>query len=386
MSILKELEIKPIINAWGTVTKIGGSTMDKSVIEAMQEVSQSYLSISKLQENAGDHIARLIGVEGAFITSGAAAAITLSTAVCITGSDIEAIYKLPDTTNLKDEVMILKSHRFRYDQGVKIAGGKIIEVGLSDLTLEEQIFKAINEKTAMFLFLAESENLRGSLPLTTVSKILKKFKIPLVVDAAAELPPVENFKRFINDGADLVIFSGGKDIRGPQSSGLILGKKNLTRLCLMNSTPNHGVCRGMKVDKETIVGLTKAIENYLKKDWKKEYLRYRELNDLFCDNLKKFTEILFMRGYPTEPGIQPASIERVYFQIKKNNSGISTSELKHKLQNCNHNIYFGEYHDDIVFNPQMLSYNEVEIINSEIDKIWNDFSTSMNSPTNGTDR
>ena len=369
MTILKELDIKPAINAWGTVTKIGGSTMDESVIEAMREVSQSYLSITELHENAGKYIAKLIGVEGAFITSGAAAAITLSTSVCIAGSDIEAIYKLPDTTDMKNEVMILKSHRFRYDQGVKIAGGKIIEVGLSDLTLEEQIFKAINEKTVMFLFLAESENLRGSLPLSSISRILKKFNIPLVVDAAAELPPVENFKRFIRDGADLVIFSGGKDIRGPQSSGLILGRKNLTDLCVMNSSPNHGVCRGMKVDKETIVGLTKAIEIYLKKDWNKEYRRFQELNDLFCNNLKMHEEILFKRGFPTEPGIQPACIERVYFQIKGNNSKITTSELKNNLQNSRHHIFLGEYHDEIVFNPQMLNKSEVEIINSEINEI-----------------
>ena len=368
MSLINDLKITSIINAWGTVTKIGGSTMQKPVLKAMEDISQSYLSLNELQKKAGEYLAKLLEVEGVFITNGAASGITLSTSVCIAGSDVSSIYQLPDTSNMKNEVLILKSHRFRYDQGVKIAGGVIVEVGLSDLTLEEQITKKINPKTAMFLYLSESENLRGSLPLVTVSKILEKHKIPLIVDAAAELPPVENFKKFINEGADLVIFSGGKDIRGPQSSGLILGKKELIDKCFLNYSPNHCVCRGMKIDKETIAGLTKAVQIYIGKDWEKEFIRYDSLNNLFCNNLKKIKNISFKRGFPTEPGIQPSCIERVYFKVLEDKKNINTKKLI--LETKNKGIYFGEYQDYIVFNPQMLSVAEVQTINKEINNIF----------------
>jgi uncharacterized pyridoxal phosphate-dependent enzyme len=371
MDLYTKLKVKPIINAWGTVTKIGGSTMDPEVLEAMTEASRYYVSLSELHNNAGNEIANMIGVDGAFITSGAAAAITLATAVCIAGSDVEKIYRLPDSDNMKNEIIMFKSHRFRYDQGVRICGGKIIEVGLSDLTLTEQIEKAINEKTAMFLYLAESENLRGSLSLNIVSNIVKKRNIPLVVDAAAELPPVDNFIHYISKGADLAIFSGGKDIRGPQSSGLILGRKDLIDLCKINSSPNHGVCRGMKVDKETIIGLTKAIEIYLKKDWKAEFLRYKNLNRYLIESLSNVPWLTLERGYPNEPGIQPASIERVYITVDSTIAGFSTSDLKLKLEEAKYKIVFGEFHNNIVFNPQMLTRDDVKIIISEIKSIVN---------------
>ena len=197
---------------------------------------------------------------------------------------------------------------------------------------------------------------------------MKKHNIPLVVDAAAELPPVENFKRYINQGADMVIFSGGKDIRGPQSSGLILGKKELIDKCLLNYSPNHSVCRGMKVDKETIAGLTKALEIYINKDWEKQFKKYTYLNNIFCGNLKKLNNIKYKRCYPTEPGIQPACIERVYFKVLEDKKNLNNTKIISETQKKH--IYFGEYHDYIVFNPQMLSVNDVKIINNEINIIF----------------
>ena len=159
------------------------------------------------------------------------------------GTDSVGINQLPDTTGFKDEVILLKSHRSRYDQGIRMVGGKLVEVGYADLTLPEQLERAINEKTAMCFYLAESEYIRAALPLKMVASIMNKHNIPVVVDAAAEIPPKENLTRYLEEGASLVVFSGGKDIHGPQSSGLVLGRADLIKACHANACPNHSVGR-----------------------------------------------------------------------------------------------------------------------------------------------
>ena len=263
MSVYEDLGVKPMINAWGTITKVGGSRMHPEVLDAMKEASRAFVDIYVLKDNAGARIASMLGVEAATITSGAASGLAIAAAACMAGDDPVKILELPNTHGMKDEALVLNSHRILYDQAMRLTGIKMIEVGLSTFATVEQVEAAITDKTALFFYAGESANSRGSLPLKDIAAVMKKHGVPVVVDAAAELPPVSNLTAFLEAGADLVVFSGGKEMRGPQSSGLILGTKDLVRNCTLNSYPDHGVGRSMKVDKETIVGLVKAVEIFI---------------------------------------------------------------------------------------------------------------------------
>jgi L-seryl-tRNA(Ser) seleniumtransferase len=360
MSIYEELGLKTYINAWGTVTRMGGSLMNPAVIEAMRDASGAYIDLGDFHRKAGERIAYLIGVEDAFISCGAAAGIAIATAACIAGIDVVKINQLPDTEGIKNEVLVLKSHRSRYDQGIRMSGGKIVEVGYADIVLPEQLEAAINEKTAMFFYLAESEGLRGSLSLPLISKIMKQKGVPILVDAAAEIPPRENLKRFLEEGADLVVFSGGKDIRGPQSSGLVLGRRDLINACHANSCPNHSIGRSMKVDKETIAGLLKAVELYMSKDMKEDMFRMKCILHSLLESLKKHDDLFeAFEGIPAEPGIQPRICPRVYL---KNRGNIPAQELKKQLENGDVPVICGIHDDMIVLNTQLLAETDVPII------------------------
>lgn len=358
--IYERLGVKKIINAWGTVTRVGGSLVDPTVMEEMAKASRAYIDFEEYHMKAGEYIAKLIGVEAAFISSGAAAGIAIATAACIVGTDSVGINQLPDTTGFKNEVILLKSHRSRYDQGIRMVGGNLVEVGYADLTLSEQLERAITEKTAMCFYLAESENIRASLPLKQVASIMHKHGVPVVVDAAAEIPPRENLTRFLEEGASLVVFSGGKDIHGPQSSGLVLGKADLVKACHANACPNHSVGRSMKVDKETIAGIVRAVELYMDKDMDADLRNMESLVSSILDGLKPYDSILeAYRGIPTEPGIQPVICPRVYVKLK---NGMDPIVVKQALFAGDPGIVCGLLDKKLIFNSQLLQYKDVPVI------------------------
>lgn len=358
MGIYEELGVRKAINAWGTITKIGGSLMAPEVLRAMQEAAGAYVDMYELHEKAGERIASLVGVEGACVTCGAAAGIAIATAACIAGDDPVSILRLPDSTGLRNEILVLKCHRSRYDQGLRMAGGKLNEIGMTDYAILGQVEAAITEHTAMFFYLAESEKLRGSLPVSEISAVLKRKGIPLVVDAAAEVPPAHNLTRFLEEGADLVIFSGGKEIRGPQASGLILGNKKLIRACLANSCPNFGIGRGMKVDKENIAGLVKAVELFVKRDFAKVEARWESIVASILKGICGVSSIAARRGFPLEPGVQPVSVPRVYLKSSK----IDVLRLMADLKKGDPPIYVDRQGDELVINPQDIEDGEVAVI------------------------
>ena len=289
--IYDQLGVRKYINAYGTVTKYGGSIMDPLVLDAMREASRSFVDLVDLQQRAGKRLAELLGVEAAYITTGAAAGIVLSVAACITGNDPEYIRRIPNTEGMKNEIIILKAHSCQYEQQVRQAGGNIVEIGQSKRTELWELNRAINPNTAGILYFAESAFLRGSLPLKDIISVAKERNVPVLVDAAAEIPPVKNLTSYLEMGADLVQFSGGKDIRGPQSSGFIIGKKHLIEACALNSNPHAAVGRPFKVDKETIVGLLKAVEIYLQQDFDEEMKMWAKQTDYIADQLSQISEL-----------------------------------------------------------------------------------------------
>ena len=261
----RELGVRPFINAAGTYTAMTASLMPSEVIDAIEYASKHYVMLDELHDKVGERIASLVKSEAAMVTAGAASALTLGTAAVLTGTDRQKIVDLPDLGSMKNEVIIQKSHRFGYDHAVRNCGVKLIEVDT-----REDLERAVNAQTAMMLFY-NNNNTVGKIRDEEFVQLGKKHGIPTFNDAAADVPPVENLWKYTAMGFDLVTFSGGKGIRGPQSAGLLLGRKDLIAAARLNAPPNgNTVGRGMKVNKEEMLGMLAALELYLEKDHDKE--------------------------------------------------------------------------------------------------------------------
>ncbi len=358
MSIYEQLGIKTSINAWGTVTKVGGSLMAPEVLKAMAEAGQHYVELNTLHKAAGEHIAKLTGAEACCVTCGAAAGLAIATAACIARMDDAARLQLPDTTGLKNEVLVLKCHRILYDQAVLLSGARFVEVGRTSYAMLREVEAAITDKTAAFFYASEAEPMRGSIPLEQLSPLLKKHGIPIIVDGAAELPPKSNLTRFHRQGADLVVFSGGKELHGPQSSGLILGSKELIKACDACCCPNYGVGRCMKIDKETIAGIVKAVELFMAKDYDEQDRQWTDMSKRMASAIVKAGKATVRLGYPQEPGIQPVQILRVYLTPLEK----TAQQVYDALLAMDPQIYTGLSHGELVLNPQCLKEEEVQTV------------------------
>ena len=259
--VIRELGVRTFINAAGTYTSLTASLMPRPAWEAMTVASRQFCPLQDLHDAVGKRIAELARSEAALVSAGAASALTIATAACVTGTDKEKVRRIPDTRGMKNEVIVQKSHRNGYDHGVRNAGIRLIEVETA-----EQIEKAVHARTAMLFFLQSADN-RGQIGYEEFAKLGKKHNVPTMMDAAADLPPVENLWKFTKAGFDLVVFSGGKGITGPQSAGLLLGRKDLIEAGRLNSSPNSdSICRGNKVNKEELVGMLVALEMFVNRD------------------------------------------------------------------------------------------------------------------------
>lgn len=355
MSVYEELGVRPLINAWGTVTAVGGSLMAPEVLEAMREASTAFVDLHALQRRAGERIASLLGADAACVTSGAAAGLTVAAAACMTRLAPDHRAQLPVTTDLPDECLMLRSHRNRYDKAASMSGIRIVEV---EGTSIDDVHAAITDRTAMFLYMAESEDSPGSLALTAVAAAMRAHRIPVVVDAAAELPPRSNIPRYLGGGADLLVLSGGKEIRGPQSSGLILGGAELITQCAAHAYPHHGIGRGMKTDKETIAGLVKAVELFAQRDEDALFARWERAIDDIVTALSVNDDVSVRRHTPVGPGIQPTVIPRAYITPVRR----SSEKVAELLLAGDPAVAVGIDGADIAINPQCLSADQIPLV------------------------
>lgn len=267
--VIAELGITPVINAAGTFTVLTASLMPPEVVEAIREASTKYVRLDELQTAAGKRIAESLECEAALVSAGCASALSLATAACVTGKDSEKIKRIPDTRGLKNEVIAQVSHRTGYNHAIRNAGVEVIEVETA-----QELERAVNPRTAMLFFLnfQAGEGRIGSEEFVALGK---KHDIPTLIDAAADVPPVDNLFRFTKMGFDMAAFSGGKGLRGPQSAGLLLGRKELIEAAAMNNSPNSDtLCRTNKVNKEEIVGMVAALEVYLQRDHKADWAEW----------------------------------------------------------------------------------------------------------------
>jgi L-seryl-tRNA(Ser) seleniumtransferase len=291
---LQSLGVPRRLNAAGTLTRLGGALMAPEVLQAMQEAAACSVDMAELQTAASQRIAGLTGAEAGLVTTGASAGLTLATAACLAGWDAARMAALPDTQGMPARVLMHRTHRNTYDHAVRLAGGCIVDIGHNDRgtgagvrSLEAwEIESALDAQTAAFVFVASPE----ALPLLpVVLEVMHRHGLPVVVDAAAQLPPRENLRRYVKMGADLVVFSGGKALEGPQSTGLLIGRRDLIGSALLQmmdmdvhprtwapaglvdmarlrGTPLHGIGRGFKVGKEEIAGLLCALERFAARD------------------------------------------------------------------------------------------------------------------------
>lgn len=262
-NVYERIGVRPLINARGTWTYLSGSLLLPEVREAMQAASRQFVDMIELQAAVGRRLAALSGAESGMVTSGSAGAMAAATAACMAGSDPEKIWHLPDTTGIKNEVVMLGG-RIAFDSAIRLAGAKLVIVNaLNDLR------SAIHEQTAMVYTTWRDDNLAKALEIT------RPAKVPLLLDDAAGIPPFDNLSRYAKMGVDLYCFSGGKGIRGPQCAGILLGRKDLIDAALKNYSPYEGaICRPMKVGKEEIIGMLTAIEAWQKLDmnaWNREW-------------------------------------------------------------------------------------------------------------------
>lgn len=290
--IYASLGVPTIINAKGPATRLSGGVMAPEVADAMREATRHCVDMATLQGRASEILAEVTGAEAGIVTSGAAAAVLLGTAACVAGLDPGAMNRLPDTTGLRDEVVVVRSQRNFYDHAVRQVGVKLVEVGLADRYAGAgvrdaeawEIGDAIGPRTALVFYVA---NPRSQPSLEEVVAVAHSAGVPVLVDAAAQLPPADNLRRFVAAGADLVAFSGGKAILGPQGTGILVGRRDLVQSAALQSLdqdiwfsmweppaslfdkhrlkglPQHGIGRPCKVGKEEVVGLLVALRRFV---------------------------------------------------------------------------------------------------------------------------
>ncbi len=280
-NVYSRLGVKTVINCRGTWTYLSGSLQFPEVRDAQAEAGKYFVNMVELHKAVGRRLAELTGAESGLITSGAAGAMAAATAGCMAGTDPKKIWQLPDTTGLKHEV-IMAGGRSAFDSAIRLTGAKLVLVEKPD-----DIANAINENTAMIYTTDLGDK------LVREAAIAKDHNVPLLLDDAAGIPPIDNIKLYAKMKLDLYTFSGGKGLRGPQCSGVLLGRKDLIEAAMRNSCPFEGsVCRPMKVGKEEVIGCLTAIETWLKADSKKLYDEW----NLRVDRIAKLVE--------TVPGVR----------------------------------------------------------------------------------
>lgn len=355
-----ELGVRPVINAAATLTRLGGSRMPPPVVEAMAAGADAFVDLTELHRLAGERIAGLTDNEACYIASGAAAGIALAVAACITGKDPARIARLPQFDGPPAEVIVHRSQRNGYDHAARQTGATLVEIGMAHTTQRWELEAAIGLRTACVLYFAGAHYAPGALPLFQVVEIAHARGVPVLVDAAAQIPPIANLWRFTRElGADVAIFSGGKGLRGPQSSGLVLGCRGIVEACYANGNPNHSLGRPMKVGKEEMLGIVAAVEWSLAQDEGALLAGYEATVDRWLVGLRGIAGVSAERGYPSEAG-QPHS--RAIVRIAPPCPS-SRDELVALLWEGDPRIAVSPAGDDaIALNPQTLEPGEDRLV------------------------
>jgi uncharacterized pyridoxal phosphate-dependent enzyme len=356
---LADLGLRPVVNASATLTRLGGSLMRPETVAAMAAASDSFTDIPEMQRAVGERIAAITRNEACYVSSGAAAGIAVTIAGCIAGQDPELTAKLPYLDDVpRRNVIVHKGQRNGYDFAARQTGARLIEVGGSVRDVEA----AIDENTVAVLWFAGTHFFKEAAPVEEVVEVAHAAGVPLVVDAAAQIPPIANLWRFTREiGADVAVFSGGKGLRGPQPTGLVLGRRDMIENARYHGSPNYSVGRPMKVGKEELAGILTAVGLALQVDEEAELARYEAMVRAWVEGLQGIPGTTVERGYPSEAG-QPHS--RAILHLLPG-AALTRDALIDDLWEGTPRIAVGILEDDpdaIALNPQTISDDEAGIV------------------------
>ncbi len=358
------LQVSPIINAGGPITRLGGSRTRPEVLDAMSRAARVMVEVNDLNQRAGERVAQLTGAEAGFVCSGAAGGLVLQAAACIAGTDPFKMRQLPDTTCMKNEIIIQNCHRFAYDQAYRTAGAKLVGVGDGRRTQAWELEGAITESTAAVAYLFSNHLSRRAMGLEEVCRIAHKHDVPVVVDGASMLPPRANLTRYLEQGADMVVFSGGKGIRGPQGTGILCGRADLIEAAASQANPNQFLARPMKVSKEEVVGLVTALELFVEEDEVAEFEGYRQLLQPVVDALVEIPGI----SVSVEEDDYDYFIPTAVITFGPEWRGASKEAIVGALVDGDPPIYFGGLSDpdELTLDPTNLTDDEVAVLSQRL--------------------
>tara|TARA_A100001037_G_scaffold266583_1_gene258874 strand:- start:288 stop:1427 length:1140 start_codon:yes stop_codon:yes gene_type:complete len=364
-SIIDKLGITKLINAGGPNTKHSGSRPLPEAIYAMKSMSEVFVDIEELLIAAGRRIADLTGNEAATITSGASGGLVVQAAAAMAKDDPERIYQLPITDGIPNELVIQRGHRFIYDHLYLIPGARFVEVGRpTDCTVDE-LAGAITQNTAGFIHLESPFKGHLGVPLNDLVDLAHSHNLPVLADGASMLPPRENLTKYTGQGADLVSFSGGKAIRGPQSTGFLVGKKEWIEYARLNNAPNPVATRAQKVSKEEIAGLLAAIEIFTNIDEEVETRTYREQMNFVVDQIVEIPGITAEVVHNYDHYIPHAVI-----RLNNDWSGPTYEEIAEKMKRTKPRVYIQVDHrpdpDRMWIDPLNLQEGELEIVANKL--------------------
>ncbi len=359
--LIRELGLRKFINAAGTYTFMSGSLMHDEVVEAIRGCSKEFVLIDDVQDKVGEKIAAICHAEAATVTAGCWSALVLGTAGVLTGMDMKKVAQLPHLEGMKSEVLVQKTHNEGYVHALTNTGVKIVEIETA-----EELEKAVNEKTAMMWFLNYA-SLNGKISDKEWVALGKKLKIPTMIDMAADVPPVENLWKFNDMGFDLVCVSGGKDIRGPQSAGILMGKKDLIAAARLSAPPRGGnIGRGMKVNKEEILGMWVALEKFISIDHVKEMKMWEDQIAIIENAVKK------VKGVTTSVSVPPIAnrTPTLNFTWDKNIIKMTREEFQDKLRKGDPSIeVIGGKEDSVNITPWMLKPGQEKIVATRVNEV-----------------
>lgn len=397
MSIYERFGLRTRINAAGLLTRLGGSLMPSEVLDAMAEAAGSFVDMTELQAAASATIARHTGAEAGLVTSGAAAGLTLGTAACLAGLDAARMDRLPEVDDIPHEVAMCRPHRTGYDHALRAAGARIRDVGFNDRATgagvrDVEVWELEAALTPRTVAVAYTASPGSRPPLGEVVEMARRRGLPVLVDAAAQLPPVENLRRFIAEGADLVAFSGGKAIRGPQGTGILCGRRDLIASAALQQLdmdirpetwspppgliprdalrglPHHGIGRGFKVSKEEIVGLLVALERFVALDHAAERVRQERLLAAMATRCAGTPHVRLRLLTATETGRDPL----LEIHLDEAGLGRSAFDISLALQRENPPVHLGERRASegiLIVNPVGLQAGEEEIVAARIQAV-----------------
>ena len=358
--IYRGLGVTPAIVASGTTTMYGGSKLRPEVADIMEKASRTMIHLDDLNVAAGRVIAEITGAEAGLVTSGAAGGLVLQAAAVMAGKDPAIMARLPNADGLKNEIVMHKSHRFPYDQCYTSTGAKIVDIGDGRRCQPWELEAAINENTAAVAYLFSGFLTRRAIPLEQVVETAHARGVPVIVDAASYLPPRANLHRFIDAGADMVQFSGGKAIRGPQGTGILAGRADLIEAAYANASPHQFIGRGMKVAKEEIVGLVEALRIFTNEDEDAETRRFTEMCRQVVDALIETPGLELSVKHDEWDYLTPHAVIR----FTRDWRGPSRDEVNDSIAHGDPPIYLHNIFnpDELAVDPFNLDERELEIV------------------------